>query len=891
MIAADRRRSSAPRAPSIALACLGLLLAGVTDTHAVLAAAAPQQTAVDRQSAPKPSPSARPVLPNIAGGALRILLVDDDYSDNNNLPGDKRQSPSDAVFRKLVSDAVGGGKAAWSIEVVKSNDNGPSVDRLRPYSLVLWYTGASYGGNPDNTSVLSIEDEKTVRRYLEESGGTFVLVSPGYLSKVLEQGSGWEQTSWPFLKEVMGVRGGRGLAQRFAPGIVTTPAGDRFQVGKGGIVESQFSAINPSSADVLFTADLEGMTHSVPVATVSSYGKGRFVYIGFTFENLVPKDVEPAFGRILAAGGHASVSATAPCTEPTSASSGTAMSGGGPATVEVSGTPTTAVVSWTLPTATILNASLVAPQVAKSVRTSPSTAARSVRVERLAQNARPSLLNVVPPDAQKADDPGPLTPGQTLTYRVTLLDGCNVVGVKEATYTPSLPRDPTGLTATTAADGSVSLAWQSVDDPAVAGYQITGTSLAAPVVVRYKKQWTSVPQPVGTQRWSVATIYAPGGVLTSSGAWPSVTSRRSPAPGIPFLSLPNGVGSIAESTAYYEKECEPFSSSCPGAEWFLWASSEWNSVWSTLFGYNEDPFVPPQWAALGFSDLINFGLGRRVNCVKPIDARFKGTMCWATSHGHIPAANESPDGAALATAGEQITAIKSLSIIVISEQGQFFGSWEPDGSVADALDIPIAREFAFVKVSGKRYLTAMDSQGPKSVPNACLSCHGGRYDAVRKVVVGASLQPLIPANLVFSSPQARAKTEEDLRRINKLVLDSNPSPAIRAQITALYNGSPSVPLTHANDAAVPPGWSSQPGLYQQVIAPYCGSCHFAQTGSLSFITYGDLVANKDRVQKAVCADFSMPHSEQSFRRFWSEGGAVSLPGMLSATLGFPKCPQ
>jgi hypothetical protein len=49
--------------------------------------------------------------------------------------------------------------------------------------------------------------------------------------------------------------------------------------------------------------------------------------------------------------------------------------------------------------------------------------------------------------------------------------------------------------------------------------------------------------------------------------------------------------------------------------------------------------------------------------------------------------------------------------------------------------------------------------------------------------------------------------------------------------------------------------------------------------------------NKDAVQRTVCKDFTMPHSEIMFRKFWTEGGTVSLPGLLSTALGFAKCPQ
>jgi len=244
--------------------------------------------------------------PQAARSPMRILLVDDDWSDNNNNLSDSRRSPSDLAFRRLVSDAVARDTSAMAIDVVKLYANGPDIERLRAFSLIVWYTGASYGGNADNASVLSIVDEKTVRRYLEETGGTVILVSPGYVNKVLGANSTWDRATWPFLNEVLGIKGGKGLAQRFQPGTVIARDGTKFTVGKGtGAVETQFSAVNPDGASVVFTSALTAKeigTQPAPVATVSSFGRGRIVYVGFTLENLDAADLAPAFQALVAAG-------------------------------------------------------------------------------------------------------------------------------------------------------------------------------------------------------------------------------------------------------------------------------------------------------------------------------------------------------------------------------------------------------------------------------------------------------------------------------------------------------------------------------------------------------------------------------------------------------------
>jgi cytochrome c553 len=358
--------------------------------------------------------------------------------------------------------------------------------------------------------------------------------------------------------------------------------------------------------------------------------------------------------------------------------------------------------------------------------------------------------------------------------------------------------------------------------------------------------------------------------------------------------------------------------------------------------------LTPRFYSVAFADLNDLGRGRRVGCasVSSSDA----IICWATSHGPIPAPGASINGAALALAAERYVDRNNitLSTIYISSRGALFGTWTPPtppwparyaspgpnrflqgdsepwwgNSKADSTpdwlwslnwDVaslePWQREAIIAAVARPAVATNLDSQGPKPVPRACLSCHGGRYDASTGWVQGASLLPLIPADLTFSSPAIRAKTlvthpsldysqnhqnsEEAIRKINETIYRSNPSPTIKQRITTLYGGTVAAPAgapgTRANDLAVPPGWSAQPGLYRQVIAPYCGSCHFAQSGALSFGSYAGVLQAKQAIQRTVCVDFTMPHSEILFRKFWTEGGAVSLPGLLSTALGFQKC--
>ena len=615
-----------------------------------------------------------------------------------------------------------------------------------------------------------------------------------------------------------------------------------------------------------------------------------------------------------------------------------------PVAVQVSGTPTTAVVSWTAPTQSLMQASLAPPPVTTTGLARPvkpagvPVQASTVWVERLAPNAAPVRLALATPDATQARDPGPLTPGLAVTYRVTLTNAQGASGAKEASFTPPLPRDPFSVSATAAADGSVTVVWQEV--PGVLGYQVSGVALPAPVTVNRATQWRSAPLPPGPRQWKVASVYEPGGVLTAPARWPSATSFGMPAPGMAFLSRPGGSGALGETEVHYRKQCGALALQDCRAENVLLNSIGWQRG---LWGDNQCRPSPPGAAVcerrytpqaelpeVAFADLHDLGRGRRVGCAPGVYGIHVATVCWATTHGAAPASGEPANGVALAQAAQRnVDRNVSLSTIVITPRGALFGQWVPppppwpandvstgpsaptptglgwwDASGANAQPewlragvwdqanlTPLQREAIVAAVARPSFAFQFDGQGQKPVPHACLSCHGGRYDASTGMVQGASLLPLIPANLTFASAQEAAAAEEPIRRLNQIILRSDPAPAIQEQLAALYGGAVGLPGARSNAVAVPPGWSQQAGLYRQVIAPYCGSCHFAQRGALNFATFAHLLQNKQAIQNSVCARFTMPHSQAGFTKFWTSGGAVSLPGLLSTVLGFSNCPQ
>jgi hypothetical protein len=304
--------------------------------------------------------------------------------------------------------------------------------------------------------------------------------------------------------------------------------------------------------------------------------------------------------------------------------------------------------------------------------------------------------------------------------------------------------------------------------------------------------------------------------------------------------------------------------------------------------------VGPQWPIAVFNDVLDLGVGRRVNCAPRKNG---ATVCWATTH-------------RLGTIGQDVP--RSLSLIIMEDDKAFFGSWELLGELPRESAFfwewngsPSDIEHSFADNAVLSAGAELDRQGRKGVPHACLSCHGGYYNPVTHEVTGASLLPVVPGRVGFnaycSSPFGseepcqylldyyKVPAQEPIRRINEIILQSNPAPAIVDQINAMYNGAPNTPGTVANDTAVPSGWRQQPGLYQKVIEPYCASCHFAQRGPMNFRSWGNLLQNKDAVQRTMCTDFTMPHSQILFRKFWTANNGVLAPNLLSTALGFQQC--
>jgi hypothetical protein len=209
----------------------------------------------------------------------------------------------------------------------------------------------------------------------------------------------------------------------------------------------------------------------------------------------------------------------------------------------------------------------------------------------------------------------------------------------------------------------------------------------------------------------------------------------------------------------------------------------------------------------------------------------------------------------------------------------------PGGSVK------FAKFFNFNPTTGARQLSAdIDGRGEKAMPNICVSCHGGRADAltppdasgrqqlsvvqnsfaqqkgdVQRGDVQAHLAVLEVDTFAFSTRTGFARTDQEaaLKAMNELVLCTYPVargkvrhspeddcrrdaidsewPGTAAELIKRAYGGDGLTGPAFVEPAVPAEWSGQEPLYQKVVVPSCRGCHIlrgtAAESDIDFTTF------------------------------------------------------
>jgi mono/diheme cytochrome c family protein len=273
--------------------------------------------------------------------------------------------------------------------------------------------------------------------------------------------------------------------------------------------------------------------------------------------------------------------------------------------------------------------------------------------------------------------------------------------------------------------------------------------------------------------------------------------------------------------------------------------------------------------------------------------------------------------------------------------------------------VKFAKYYNFSSADGTRQLAVdLDGHGKKAMPGPCITCHGGRGDPLTPPDVSGNPRfPLVENSLSrkrgdvqarlhgqnvdsfgYSTTQAgfaKSDLQPFLKDFNQWILCTYPSPTPGATVTGTWVGSPCTrPTAGANewqgtagpmieswyggpgmnaatfsDTYVPAGWNTNtavPGttftdtaLYQNVVEPYCRTCHIlrgtANQNDIDFMTLGIPAAGinpatgfrsfADRIKVHVFDRGNMPLAQIPHSDFWNSSAPQMLASFVDSQLG------
>ena len=316
-----------------------------------------------------------------------------------------------------------------------------------------------------------------------------------------------------------------------------------------------------------------------------------------------------------------------------------------------------------------------------------------------------------------------------------------------------------------------------------------------------------------------------------------------------------------------------------------------------------------------FGDRRDLGYGRRMTARQNLD----GTLAFFVENYLVQA------GAAYAYSP------LNLDAAIVRDTRWLLGVNAIEYSPGPAGGASFTKFFNFHSTSGQRETAVdLDGRGNKAMPGPCITCHGGRGDALTppdasgqprfnlvqysasqaRGDVQARLHPFEADAFGFSSAAGftRAEQEAALKVINKMILCSYPlaAPSTLPEdacrrianasewqgtaaefIKAAYGGD-GMPNAVFVDNYVPTAWTTagQTTLYQSVVAPACRTCHLMRgTGAQSdidFTTFAKFQAYADRTKTLVVDRGSMPLAKIVYDAYYASNRPDIMATYLQA---------
>jgi hypothetical protein len=314
-----------------------------------------------------------------------------------------------------------------------------------------------------------------------------------------------------------------------------------------------------------------------------------------------------------------------------------------------------------------------------------------------------------------------------------------------------------------------------------------------------------------------------------------------------------------------------------------------------------------------FGDQRDLGYGRRMTARQNAD----GTLAFYVENYLIN------------SGGAYAYSSLNLDAAIVRDPKSLLGVNAIEFSPGPAGGVSFAKFFNFNGVTGQRENTVnLDGRGDKAMPSPCITCHGGRGDAlappdasgkrrfslVQYAVskapgdVQARLHPFEVDAFQFSATPGYTRAEQEARfkTINRMILCSYPLPSpsslpedtcrrpasqgewqgTAAGLIKAFYGGDGLPSPTYSDTYVPPSWlaAGQTTLYKSVIAPACRACHIMRgTGvqsDIDFATFDEFRTYADRTRAHVIDRGNMPLAKIVSDAFYASSGPDTLATFL-----------
>jgi hypothetical protein len=299
-------------------------------------------------------------------------------------------------------------------------------------------------------------------------------------------------------------------------------------------------------------------------------------------------------------------------------------------------------------------------------------------------------------------------------------------------------------------------------------------------------------------------------------------------------------------------------------------------AWKAAFGFPaQTPGEPlgqyrQRERAVVYYNKNELGLGRELACADFVDGMAPdgepliGVACFVTNYGSVFRDE-------VRSLAEAIEGTHPRNTVCIT--------WRP------SMDPGYQVQFYVYDGDGQRLEWAqLDNFGPRPHPQVCTGCHGGSYDESRHLAKFARFLPLDPNLVVFASdprtpPElTRAGQEERIRLWNAASLRTPLTPPQKELLQELYAGRVEQPGGVSQPSWRPAAWKGDPAqeaLFDNVVKPFCGTCHLAgQTGADgNLLPSAGIVLSPDRTVRqalrgVVCGTFAMPNAQPTLVNFW-----------------------